>query len=443
MLIKEIDNLKQANEAALYRPQPLSPFQIKVLDNQLTLIHSTMWNLSVGLKFKAEAVDAQRLHEAARRTLLLHPVMDTRIFVDAEGEFKQQICPGFVQCHLERLEEKDMPAILRQYPKPFNLINAPLFTVNIYATPEYVYLVSEAHHIIFDSGSALVWFTDLGRLYEDPACEPEPDLFPGFSALEQQYLATEEYQQEKAYYEQLYRRHDWCNMPPQDFPLQQNISGHLNMSLGVSLDELKEAERRCHTTRARLANAAGLLALAKYARRDDILITWIFHNRNEKWKERMIGLLIRELPIGVHISELATLDDLYKTMNKQIKESSRRTTYQYVVEHESTLMNDSMEINYKGSFLDMETICSHMVGLDKNAEIIPFDDRITEGEARLEIDIFEDHHAAPQDQIYINPVFITSVFKEENIKAFFAIFRTMFQRLVKAEKTTPIAELLQ
>lgn len=443
MIINEINDLKQANEEVLYRPQPLTPFQTKVLDNQLTLVHSTMWNLPGGLKFKASTVNAQRLLEAVRKVLLLHPVMDTRIFVDSDGEFKQQICPGFVQCHLKQVEEKDMEAILSQYPKPFNLINSPLTTFNIYTTPEYVYFLYEAHHIIFDGGSYGILFSDIAKMYEDLDYKPEEDLFPGFNGLEQKYQETEEYQQEKTYYEQFYSQYDWCNMPPQDFPLQKNTSGQFKLNLGVSLDEMKEAERRCRTTRARLSNAAGLLALAKYTNRNDVMITWIFHNRNEKWKERMIGLLIRELPIGIHISELTTLDDLYKTMNSQIKESSKHSTYQYAVEHESTLMNDSMEINYKGSYFGVETIKLHMGELVKSAEPLFFDDKITEGEARLEIDIHEDPTAAPQDQIYINSVFISSIFNDENIKAFFDLFRTMFQRLIKAEKTTPIAELLQ
>ncbi len=443
MVIKEIDELKRVNEAVLYHPQPLSPFQIKVLDNQLTMIDSTMWNLSVGFKFRREAVDAQRLLHVAEKAMQLHPVLNTRIFIDAEGEFKQQICPGFVQCNLKRVMETDMEDILSQYPKPFSIINEPLVTVDIYVTPDHVYYIMEAHHIIFDSSSAWVWFNDMVSFYTDSTCCLEADLFPGFSALEQRYRETEEYQQDKAYYEETYKRFDWCNMPPQDFPLRKNVSGHLKLSLGVSLDELKEAERRCRTTRARLANAAGLLALAKYAQRDDVLITWIFHNRNEKWKANMLGLLIRELPVGVHISELDTLDDLYKAINKQIKESTKRNNYQYVVEHESTLINDSMEINYKGAFLDMDSICSHLFKLDECTEVITFDDRITEGEARLELDIYEDPKAAPQDQVYIEPVFITSIFKEENINGFFQMFRTMFQRLVKAEKTTPMAELLQ
>lgn len=441
MIINEVNDLKQANEEVLYRPQPLSHFQTKVLDNQLSSVHSTMWNLPGGLKFKADTVNAQRLLEAVRKVLLLHPVMDTRIFVDSDGEFKQQICPGFVQCHLKHVEEKDMANILSQYPKPFNLINSPLSHLDIYTTAEYVYFLYEAHHIIFDGSSYGILFSDFAKMYEDLDYKPEEDLFSGFNALEQKYLKTEEYQQEKTYYEQLYNKYDWCNMPPQDFPLKENISGQFKLNLGVSLGEMKEAERRCRTTRARLANAAGLLALAKYTNRNDVMITWIFHNRNEKWKERMIGLLIRELPIGVHISELSVLDDLYQTMNSQIKGSSRRTSYQYVVEHESTLINDSMEINYRGS--GFEAGLSHIGELGKSAEFIPIDERITEGEARLEIDIQEDPTAAPQDQIYIKTVFIASIFKDENIKAFFDIFRTMFQRLVKAEKTTPIAELLQ
>lgn len=442
MIIKDIEDLRRTNDEWQYRPQPLTDYQIKVLDNQLSSVHSTMWNNPFFVRFKAEAVDAMRLYDAANKILHLHPVLNARIFMDVNGEFRQQICPGFVRCQYKFVKESDMENILSEYPMKFNLINSPLSMMHIYETKEHVYFFIDAHHIITDASSGVVVIKDIAKLYQDLDCEIEEDLFVGFNILEQKYRETEEYKADREYYVQNYDNIEWCNMPELDFPLQDNMSGQCRMSLGVSLEELKAAERRCRTTRSRLANAAGLLTLAKYSKENSVMITWIYHNRAEKWKRNMAGLVIRELPIGVYISELTILDDLYKSINKQMKESTKRTSYQYMVEHESTLMNDCMEINYKGSAIGLEEMFQYLGELGATAERIHIKERILEAEARLEIDIQEDENALPQDQVSITPVYIASIFKEENINSFFELFRTMFQRLVKAEKTTPISELL-
>lgn len=442
MIIKDIEDLRRTNDEWQYRPQPLTDYQIKVLDNQLSSVHSTMWNNPFFVRFKAEAVDAMRLYDAANKILHLHPVLNARIFMDVNGEFRQQICPGFVRCQYKFVKEADMENILSEYPMKFNLINSPLSMIHIYETKEHVYFFIDAHHIITDASSGVVVIKDIAKLYQDLDCEIEEDLFVGFNILEQKYRETEEYKADREYYVQNYDNIEWCNMPELDFPLKDNMSGQCRMSLGVSLEELKAAERRCRTTRSRLANAAGLLTLAKYSKKNSVMITWIYHNRAEKWKRNMAGLVIRELPIGVYVSELTILDDLYKSINKQMKESTKRTSYQYMVEHESTLMNDCMEINYKGSAIGLEEMFQYLGELGATAERIHIKERILEAEARLEIDIQEDENALPQDQVYITPVYIASIFKEENINSFFELFRTMFQRLVKAEKTTPISELL-
>ena len=443
MVIKDIELLKQANEEGKYRPQPLSDYEIKVLDNQLFAVNSTMWNNPLCLRFDADKVDVMWLYEAASRLLLLHPVLDTRIFIDIDGEFKKQICPGFVRPNLNRnVSEADMPAILSSYPKAFELINSPLTMIHIYETEKYIYLINDAHHIIIDGTSGSVFVSELARQYGPVACESEEDLFTGHSILEYKYRQTEEYNEEKKYYEEAYGNRDWCNMPTPDFAETDNKLGHCPMSLGVSLDDIKAAEKTCRTTRARLANAAGLLALAKHCQKDALMITWIYSNRMEKWKHNMIGLLIRELPIGINISEMTVLDDLYKSINKQMKESTKRISYQYIVEHESTLANDCMEVNYKGSAMGIENMVQYLGELGQSAVRIPLENEITDAEARLEIDVYEDPSASPENQLYINPTYMASIFKDETIKGFLTTYCLMFQRLVKACKTTPISELL-
>lgn len=80
--------------------------------------------------------------------------------------------------------------------------------------------------------------------------------------------------------------------------------------------------------------------------------------------------------------------------------------------------------------------------MSEGAEVLSLDDLIDESEVRLEIYVFEEPEAEPDEQIYIDALYISSLFKEETIKSFFELYRTMFQRLVKAEKTMPVAELL-
>lgn len=151
-------------------------------------LNSTMWNNPLCLRFDADKVDVVWLYAAAVRALHLHPVLGTRIFINIKGEFKQQICPGFVRPNLYKdVSEADMPNILSQYPKVFELINSPLAMFDIYQTEKYIYLIVDAHHIIVDGTSGAVLVSELARQYVPVACESEEDLFVGHSILEYKY----------------------------------------------------------------------------------------------------------------------------------------------------------------------------------------------------------------------------------------------------------------
>lgn len=443
MKIKDIEELRIATEKNLYTPHELSPFQIKLLDNQLFSPRSTMWNLGGCLKFGPGA-DPLALKTAFEKVATYHPVLNTRMYMGFHGITMQQICPGFASSpSIFRVEEREMPDILAQYPRPFSIFNSPLFRCDIYVTCEHVYAILEFHHIIADGSTSLLIPQDLFDAYLNPDKEWEPDYFLGRAILELAYRSTPEYAAEKAFYEETYVGVKWSNIPAIDFDTTENTAGEASIKLGVSLEKLSKAEKRLRTTRSRLANAAGLLTIAKYNGTSDVLMTWIFDNRVGKGSNRMAGLLITELPIAAHLDQLSTLEDLMLTINLQMKATMKNVSYSYVVDHEGTFANDSMEVNYQGAARSADRITQALISQysDLDVEIISLMDS-KEAEARMELDIREYPEAAPEEQLGLVMIYMASLYKPESIQRILDIYRSIFQRLARAEKTTLLTELL-
>lgn len=443
MKINNIEELKAAQEKYKYIPVELSPYQIKMMDNQLYTPNSRMWNNPVYIKFNKD-INIGELRDAVEVVLSNHPALNLRIYMDTDGVIRQQYCPQFIPILTRNVSDEEIETIWENFARPFTIFNSPLMRLEIYKTPTAAYLLIDAHHLVVDATTGGIIMNDIVETYLDKDKVLEPDYYIGYMALEREYKLTEEYALEKEFYENAYKGEDWYIIPTPDINTTKNENDSFDIYLGVDIQTLAQAERNLRTTRSRIANMAALLALSKYGNADNVMMTWIYHNRMGLGKERMAGLLITELPIAARLKEFETLGDLILHVNKQMKETTKNTSYDYIVKNEATFKNDPLEVNYRGKALRQEKYGDKLAG-EYDLSFIEYHAMEEEdvAEARMELDVFEYPEETPDKQLLMNVNYMSSLYKEGSVEKFAQLYAQMFKRIAEASKDTKIVELLK
>lgn len=436
-----LENIDEIESLARYIPHKLTPYQIKVLDNQLYSVKSTMWNQAVLYKFEKD-IDAKRLKRALQKMFKNHPALSTRLYLDDDGEFMQQYSPGFIdKVAIEVITEAEFEEISKDLVVPFNMLNAPLVRCRIFKTSEHVYWFLDMHHILIDATSGMVILQNVISAYENANVELSKDYYYADLWMNYKNSKLPKYKEAEEYFNNTYNNVEWYNIPTPDFDTRENEAAKYELPLGINTDEIKEAERRCRITRSRIANAACLLSLHKYSGKNDVLMTWIFNNRTKAIRHDIVGLLIKELPIAVHMNEIEKVEDLYKNINEQMKKTMAYDDYDYMVFKEAAFANDSIEVNYKPNSLDVSDDTIDFA--DQKATNIEITRNFDMAEARFEMDIYEfPKKNEDKTELFLLVNYMASIYKLETLEKFSEIYKKIFQKLVRADKTDSIADIL-
>lgn len=146
--------------------------------------HALQYNIPQLFRF-ADGTDPQRLAEAVRAVVKAHPGLMTRIVI-RDGDVMQLRSEDMIDVNVTLLSGDEIresqaclegdDAVARYFQRlvrPFDLLNEPLFRAGVYVVDGVPYLLLDAHHIIFDGVSAMVFNNELVKAYggEDLAME--------------------------------------------------------------------------------------------------------------------------------------------------------------------------------------------------------------------------------------------------------------------------------
>jgi len=59
---------------------------------------------------------------------------------------------------------------------------------------------------------------------------------------------------------------------------------------------------------------------------------WTFHNRPTKETEDMVGMLMKTLPVGCHMNDISSLEELLLSVREQVVSGVAHSAYSYLVE---------------------------------------------------------------------------------------------------------------
>jgi len=268
-------------------------------------------------------LDLERVREAFRGLIRRHESFRTTIGL-ADDEPVQQVHPA-VPFDIELMEgaEDQLPAILRQFVRPFAFDQAPFLRVGVVrlAADRHALLL-DRHHIISDGISSEILVREFVALYMEAALPPLKLQYRDYAVWQQQERNSPRVARQVEYWQRVFAGAIPVLELPTDFarPAVQSFEGAtIRFQLGrEEAAGVRELARRHDTTLHAVLLAAFNVLLARLSRQEDVVVGTPVAGRNHPDLENIIGIFVNTLPLR----NFPASDKPFDTFLQEVKERS-------------------------------------------------------------------------------------------------------------------------
>ena len=197
-----------------------------------------------------------------------------------------------------------------------------------------------------------VFMNNVGQVYM--GMMPNSDFYYYMLKKREEAKESEFYLESKKYFEDIFDKYEWSNYPEIDHESRENDYGELSTSLGIEQPQMKAIERHYRVSRNEFFIAIATLAISLYNDKKDVKISWIYNGRTDVEMMSTVGLLFRDLPIGIHFSDDLTVRDIFKEVHDQVQGGIEHSCYPYVDLHNYAGGGESAYLLYQQDIRDMD-----------------------------------------------------------------------------------------
>ena len=306
---------------------PLSSVQQGIYVECLADPLSTAYNIPLLLKLDP-ATDPERLKEALKKAIDAHPFLKARLSADANGEIVM-LRHDDDTIQVQTVEKSELPAGFTGLVRPFRLMEEPLVRVSLVRDEDACRLFLDAHHIIFDGESLVIFMRDLEKAYSGGSVEKE--VFTGYEAAldEAQQRSGPELEEAKHYYAELLRDIDPDCLPVRDRNDAESKAGVLDRDITLDRKETERFLKEGKTTVNALMNAAFGLTLSRFLGRSDCVYTTVYNGRNDSRLADSVGMFVHTLPVACRITPGENGRDFVSRLGRQLSDSMANDIFSF------------------------------------------------------------------------------------------------------------------
>lgn len=334
-------------------------------------LFSTTYNISILIRFNGNP-DQDRLLNAVKTVIMRHPILLTTISFSNDGRIVQEYFKNvYRELTVENMSEEEFSEVRKQLIKPFSLLNSPLYRVRIFKTEKGMYLFFEVHHIIADGSSIHLFIRDLIKLLRGDDYEKKlvPDGILDYLDRIRRSEKLLDYQQAKEYLTSEYSGENYSVLPKYDFETNSVISMSCTGELEFSDEAFQTLKKKYGINKNCLLITAFLLTLAKYNSEQKIMATWTYNGRDSVAKNNMFGLLIKDLPIALELTDEYTMNEIYNVINCRILMGMAYYEYPFSFVFDKEKKRDIAGFIFQDDMFDfseLEEISAEKIPLEKH-----------------------------------------------------------------------------
>ena len=419
------------NAKSLKEDHPLTAEQLYMVDYQLYTPKSTMYNLFSMLKVDKDLFDMQKLCETMQTVIKHHPALLTTFHFNDDGEIVQRYTPEIMEnLHVEKLSEFEFDNLKDTLVQPFKIIGGKLHRCRVFETEKNGYVFFDVHHTLFDGTSLKVFMGNVGKVYM--GMMPDPDYYYLMLKNREDAVKSEFYEESKRYFEDRYDNIEWSSHPKTDHESRANEMGELFAEIGIEQPQMIAMERQYKVSRNEFFITVAALAISAYNKKDDIKLSWIYNGREDMELMTTVGLLFRDLPVGLRLRDDETLRDVFNDVHEQVQKGIEHSIYPYVDVHNAVGSGEAAYLLYQQDIRDMG-------GLDgMNIETIDIRQNQAASQTILDMEILDG-----SDGLILMIDYAASRYNDEGMDKFKTIFLKIAQALVthNSQKDITVGEI--
>ena len=345
------------NARSMKKEHPLTTEQLYMVDYQLYTPRSTMYNLFSMMKMDKENFDMEKMADALHTAIRNHPALLTTFKFNDDGEIVQKYTPEVLQeIRVEKMSEFEFENLKDTLVQPFKIIGGTLYRCRVFETEKYGYVFFDVHHTLFDGTSLKVFMGNVGKAFM--GVQPDPDFYYLMLHNREEMVKTDFYQESKKYFEDKYDNIKWSSHPYTDHESRENEMGELFAQIDVDQAQLSAIERRYKVTRNEFFIAVAALAIGVYNEETDIKLSWIYNGREDMQSMTSVGLLFRDLPVGIRFKLDMTLREIFAEVHDQVQKGIEHSCYPYVDINTQVGDSEAAYLLYQQDIRDMGGIGS-------------------------------------------------------------------------------------
>lgn len=323
---------------------------------------STIYNIPLLIELD-DGIETDRLVKALAAAVNAHPYMNTRLFMDNNGDIRQRRNDGerFSAEDIERITADTLDEIRETLVRPFRLLEERLFRIKvIQAEKNYLYL--ELHHIVSDGTSALILLDDVSAAYGGAALHPEGYSAYEVSLTEEKARAGTDYERAEAYYQKLLGGCDTECLPAGDLRKTQKAQPGSITRYGEYADA-EAVKSFCETNKLSLNGfftAAFGLVLSKYSGKETSVFTTIYNGRNDSRLERTVAMLVKTFPVLCEVTGKAgghTVTEYVSKTGMQLLDSMSNDLYSFGEISRQFGVSADVMFAYQGESFSFDRLC--------------------------------------------------------------------------------------
>ena len=418
------------NAASMKLDHTLTVEQLYMVDYQLYTPKSTMYNLFSMLKVDKEAFDMEKLASTMKTVIKNHPALLTTFHFSDDGEIVQRYTPEVLEdIKVEKLSEFEFELMKDNLVMPFKIIEGRLYRCRVFETEKAGYVFFDVHHTIFDGTSLKVFMANIGKAYM--GMMPDPDYYYLMLAQREEMVKTPFYQESKEYFEKLYDGVEWSSYPAINHQSRENELGELFVPLGIEQAQMIAMERQYRISRNEFFIAVAMLAIAIYNKKNDIKISWIYNGREDVQMMTTVGLLFRDLPVGVRLHDKDTIRDIFADIHNQVQGGIEHSCYAYVDRHNQVGGEEAAYLLYQQDIRDLD-------GGGMNIETVDIRQNQAASQTILDMEILDG-----KEGLVLMIDYAASRYTQESMERFRDLFVMTAQALVthNSQKDVTVQEL--
>ena len=419
------------NAASLKLDHPLTAEQLYMVDYQLYTPKSTMYNLFSMLKVDKEMFDMEKLAGTMKTVIKNHPALLTTFHFNDDGEIIQRYTPDIIEdIRVEKLSEFEFEVLKDNLVMPFKIIGGRLYRCRVFETEKAGYVFFDVHHTVFDGTSLKVFMGNIGKAYM--GMMPDPDFYYLMLANREEAIKTSFYEESKKYFEDLYDGVEWSSYPAINHQSRENELGELFVPLGIEQAQMNAMERQYRISRNEFFIAVAILAISIYNKKNDIKISWIYNGREDMQMMSTVGLLFRDLPVGIRLHDKDTIRDIFAEIHNQVQGGIEHSCYEYVDRHNQVGNEECAYLLYQQDIRDM----GGAEGM--NIETIDIRQNQAASQTILDMEILDG-----KEGLILMIDYAASRYNQESMEKFRDLFVMTAQALVthNSQKDVTVAEL--